>query len=433
MARTRRTTNTRPGRRAKATASTRSDALPPATRMTRVAMLVWAVSLSSLVAAAAIVERRPVIVLIVVAVCVAAFWLLTRTGRPGACAAIPCGIVGLTAGIVFGPGHIAWAGMGWRVVAGLLLLAAGVVLLLTGIPRLVPGPARGRRLVARLSVAVVAAVAVWTLTPAVLATNPPHIPSGDAKPEAFGLTAREVQYVAGDGVQLGAWYVPSSNGAAVVLRHGAGSTSSDVFAQAAALAYHGYGVLITDARGHGLSDGRGMEFGWYGDVDIDAAVSFLVDQPDVDFGRIAVLGVSMGGEEAVGAAARDTRIAAVVAEGATARTAGDKAWLADVYGWRGHVQLVFERIQYWVADQLTAASSPISLANAAADASPRPVLLITAGDVPDEGHAAAHIQRSSSGNVTIWDVPGAGHIQGLSVAPALWEETVVNFLDNALE
>ena len=430
MARTRRTTNTRSGRQAKA--SPRPNTLPPASRMTRVAMLVWAVSLSVLVAAAAIAERRPAIVLIVVAVCAAAFWLLIRTGRPGACVAVTCGIVGLTAGIVFGPGHIGWAGMSWRVVAGLLLLAAGVVLLLTGIPRLIPGPARGRRLVARLSVAVVAAVAVWTLTPAVLATNPPHIPSGDAKPEAFGLMAREVRYVAGDGVQLGAWYVPSSNGAAVVLRHGAGSTGPDVFAQAAALAYHGYGVLITDARGHGLSSGRGMEFGWYGDVDIDAAVSFLVDQPDVEFGRIAVLGLSMGGEEALGAAARDTRIAAVVAEGATARTAADKAWMVDVYGWRGRVQLVFEHIQYWIADQLTAASPPISLAEAARNVSPRPVLLITAGDMADEGHAAAHIQRSSPENVTIWTVPGAAHTRGLSVAPALWEQTVVSFLDAAL-
>jgi pimeloyl-ACP methyl ester carboxylesterase len=31
------------------------------------------------------------------------------------------------------------------------------------------------------------------------------------------------------------------------------------------LAEHGYGVLLFDARGHGLSEGTAMDFGWYGD------------------------------------------------------------------------------------------------------------------------------------------------------------------------
>ncbi len=431
MARKKRVAKEPTARRAKSSAPARRAAVPSPGRVTRIAALAWAVCLSVLVAAAAIAERRPAVALIVVALCAGAVWLVMRPGRLGACVAIVCGIVGMTAGIVFGLGHLTWAGMSWRAVVGLLLLAAGVVLLLTGIPRLLPGRTRGQT-AARMALALGAAVAVWTLTPAVLATNPPHIPLDDVQPEAFGLTAREVEFLTSDGVQLGAWYVPSTNGAAVILRHGAGSTGSDVFAHAAALAYHGYGVLVTDARGHGLSEGRGMEFGWYGDVDIDAAVSFLVGQPDVEFGRIAVLGLSMGGEEALGAVASDSRIAAVVGEGATARTAADKAWMADVYGWRGQVQMVLERVQYWTADQLTAASPPISLAEAARDASPRPVLLITAGDVADEGHAAAFIERQSPGNVTIWTVPGAGHTQGLSAAPALWEETVVNFLDAAL-
>jgi len=431
MARKKRFTKPAPARQAKSYALDRGAAVPAAGRVTRVAAVTWAVCLSALAVAAAFAERRPAVALVVIALCAGAAWLIIRTGRPGACAAVLCGIVGLTAGIAFGPGHIVWAGVTWEAIAGLLLLAAGVVLLLTGIPRLLPGRTHGQ-FAARMALALVAAVTVWTLTPAVVATNPPHIPTGDEKPEGVGLSAREVEFLSSDGVELGAWYVPSTNGATVILRHGAGSTGSDVLAHAAALVNHGYGVLVTDARGHGMSGGRGMEFGWYGDLDIAAAVTFLRGQPDVDSDRIAVLGLSMGGEEAIGAAAAEPRIAVVVAEGATARTAADKAWFADVYGWRGRVQLVLERIQYGVADLLTPASPPATLAASARDASPKPVLLITAGDVADEGHAAEYIREYSPDNVTVWTVPGAGHTEGLTVAPILWEEKVVDFLDAAL-
>ena len=61
-------------------------------------------------------------------------------------------------------------------------------------------------------------------------------------------------------------------------------------------------------------------------------MTFLQSQPDVDDGRIGAVGMSMGGEEAIGAAAADARIRAVVAEGATNRVAADKAWLSDQYG-----------------------------------------------------------------------------------------------------
>jgi hypothetical protein len=65
-------------------------------------------------------------------------------------------------------------------------------------------------------------------------------------------------------------------------------------------------------------------------------------------------------------------------------------------------------------------------------AAPRPVLLIAAGNVGDEGDAAAYIQREARGNVTVWVVPGAEHTGGLSPAPEEWERRVIEFLDAAL-
>ncbi len=130
--------------------------------------------------------------------------------------------------------------------------------------------------------------------------------------------------------------------------------------------------------------------------------------------------------------AADDRIAAVVAEGATARSDLDKAWLEKEYGWPGWIQMRLEWLQYTVTDLLTGAEEPESLASAARLASPRPILMITAGEAPDEGNAALHI-GSATDNVTIWTVLEAGHVEGLAVAPDDWEIRVVEFLDTALE
>lgn len=157
-------------------------------------------------------------------------------------------------------------------------------------------------------------VLCWSLGQAVAATNVPRAEVGARTPIDVGLTYRDVEFPATDGVRLSGWYVPSRNGAVVLLLHGAGSTRSYVLSHAVVLARHGYGVLLFDARGHGRSSGRAMDFGWFGDRDIGGAVDFLRQQPEIDDDRLAAVGMSMGGEQAIGAAARIHAIGAVVAD-----------------------------------------------------------------------------------------------------------------------
>jgi len=317
-------------------------------------------------------------------------------------------------------------------VLGLLALVAGILLVGFGLARIGRNLPSWALVALRTFLVLLVALVVWTLTPAVIATYVPPITHGTG-PEELGIDARDVRFTAEDGTELFGWYVPPMEGKIAVLRHGAGSTASDVLPQARVLLDNGYGVLLTDARGHGSSGGTGMDFGWHGDADIAAAIDFLTTQPEVDPDRIVVVGLSMGGEEAIGAVAADGRVAAVVAEGASARTEADKAWLADTYGWRGWVQIRLEWVQHALTDLLTAASKPGSLAESAAVASPRPILMITAGNVTDEANAARHVQAAADGNVSVWAVPGANHIGGLAVAPEEWEETVITFLDSAID
>lgn len=156
---------------------------------------------------------------------------------------------------------------------------------------------------------------IYPLGSAVYVTNAAHPELGAMTPAEVGHSYENVTFASSDGATLAAWYVPSTNGAAALLRHGSGSTRTSLLAHAAFLADAGYGVLLTDARGHGASDGRINELGWHGPRDIVAAIDYLDTRPDVTAG-IGIVGLSMGGEEALNAAAIDPRIAAVVADGA---------------------------------------------------------------------------------------------------------------------
>lgn len=375
-------------------------------------------------------------------------WQLTRVGA----------VVVLAAVAMKGLGRLGERGRGWvSAIVGSVVLATGVGFLpylvketasieaLAGLTAVVVGLAlvvsgtrartRGRRGLRRVGAALGALIAVVLVTfvvgPSVAATNVPRTEIG-ATPDSLDLSYQDVTVTTTDGVDLAGWYMPSRNRAALVLLHGAGSTRSNVLAEAAALVRHGFGVLLIDARGHGESGGRAMDFGWHGDADIAAATKYLATRGEVDRDRIGVVGSSMGGEEAIGASGSNDLIRAVVAEGATARTADDKGWLSDEYGVRGLLQEQIERAQCWVTDILTSAAVPTSLRTAVARSGDVPYLIITAGDVAEEAHAAAYIAAVAPDRVQTWNVAGAAHTHGLAVAPDEWEARVTSFLADAL-
>lgn len=176
-----------------------------------------------------------------------------------------------------------------------------------------------------------------------MVTNAPR-PTVERTPADVGLSFVDVALSTADGEMLAAWYVASRNGAAVVVRHGSGSTRSDVVDHAAVLADDDFGVLMVDARGYGDSTGDVMALGWHGDDDIDAATDNLAARADVEPTRIGALGISMGGEEAIGAVGTNDVLRAV-AEEATGRRRDDLAWLSGPYGWHGALQHRVEQLR----------------------------------------------------------------------------------------
>jgi len=156
-------------------------------------------------------------------------------------------------------------------------------------------------------------------------------------------------------------------------------------------------------------------------------VTWLDARRDVVGGRVGVVGISMGGEEAIGAAGADPRIRAVVTEGALWRGAMDDGWLP--HSFTGYVDRVALSVQTALTGLLTSAPTPPSLTSSLRSTAPRPVLLV-AGKPELQGDRL--LRAASPANVALWELPDTGHTAGLATHPVAWEAHVIGFLDQRL-
>lgn len=194
------------------------------------------------------------------------------------------------------------------------------------------------------------------------------------------------------------------------------------------LARHGYGVLLFDRRGEGHSQGDPDGWGWDFDKDIRGALEFLKRQADVDPARIGGLGLSVGGEMMLQTAAETHDLAAVVAEGAGARTMGEE--VDDVTG----LDKVLTALSYGARDLTNAVMHdrlpPDNLLDIVPKIAPRPVFFIHAGP-NDVGNRADDYYRAAGEPKQIWQAQG-GHTDGIDRQPKEYERRVTDFFDSAL-
>ena len=253
-----------------------------------------------------------------------------------------------------------------------------------------------------------------------------HAPRWAIHEAAVGIPHDEIRITMRDGRRLSAWYVPSRNGAAVLLSHGSGGSRGRVPAHVRMLARHGYGVLALDNPGNGESDGHSNGLGDNAQPAIAAGLDYLEHRPDVNPERIAGFGLSLGGEVLLDAAAHDGRLAAVVSDGAARPVDGDdaspKGTLEGALGW-----LTMRSVRA-VSGMKTSASLIPMMPRIA----PRPVLLVAGGGFPDEIPASRLYRDAGGATVQLWELPDTGHTAGLRKHPAAYERRTVGFLDRAL-
>lgn len=143
-----------------------------------------------------------------------------------------------------------------------------------------------------------------------------------------GQTVRTVRLITTDDVGILASYYPASRGPApvVVLLHNLGRTRAQWDDFAPRLQREGIAVLAPDLRGHGEStaritaagrqplDVRAFKPSDFQDMlfDLEAAVDWLSEQPDIDGDKIAVVGSSLSANVALRYATINEDLAALV-------------------------------------------------------------------------------------------------------------------------
>jgi len=315
---------------------------------------------------------------------------------------------------------------------GLLAIPAGVVLVGLAVVTLWRSRKRGggrvRRYGRRALLAVGGVVVAYViLLPFYLSYVFTHVARGFVPTPELGTAHEDVSFTTSDGLVLKGWYIPSKNRAAVIAFPGRKGPQRP----ARMLARHGYGVLLFDRRGEGVSEGDPNILGWQGERDIRAAVAFLQSRPDVDPERIGAIGLSVGGEMLIEAAAESDGLAAVVSEGAGIRSVREALAIPET-----RMKLEAALVHMAVTSGTALFSSnlpPESLEDLSARIAPTPVFFIYA--VPGSGgeaELAETFYEAAREPKEIWLVPGAEHTGGIEAQPEEYERRVVGFLDDAL-
>jgi MYXO-CTERM domain-containing protein len=246
-----------------------------------------------------------------------------------------------------------------------------------------------------------------------------HVPAAN-----LGAPYENVQFTTSDGLTLKGWYIRSRNGAAVISFPGRAGSQS----RAKMLADHGYGVLLFDRRGEGESNGDPNLLGWQGERDIHAAVSFLQLQPDVDPERIGGIGLSVGGEMMIEAAAESTALTAIVSEGGSSRSYRDELANGSRFD-----QVLGIGLFTAASSLFTSDLPPADLKGLVPKIGNRPVFFIYGEEgQPSEKPANEGFYRAARGPREIWEVPGSGHMKGIEAQPQEYERRVVGFFDRSL-
>jgi dipeptidyl aminopeptidase/acylaminoacyl peptidase len=277
---------------------------------------------------------------------------------------------------------------------------------------------------ALIGLALIAVGAAGILLKGVLraygALHPPKVPVAEAMP----ADAIAASFTTSDGLTLRGWFIPSKNGAAIILGHGHGVNRTQLIPEARILAAGGFGVLLFDWRAHGESDGALVSFGFHEQKDLTAAVDFLAARPDI--ARIGALGFSRGGTVLLEVAAKDRRIAAVLVE-ATATSLREglcRNFGAGPFGCAPTRWLfAFEGID---VDAVRAVDRICAIA-------PRPVLIIHgAADRSTPVEMGRRLAEAACAPKDFWEIPGARHGDFAAHAPDAYPARLVGFFTAAL-
>ncbi len=226
-------------------------------------------------------------------------------------------------------------------------------------------------------------------------------------PDELGIDFENVTIESSDGVLLYAWFLPaegSSRGSLLFL-HGNAENISTHIGSVYWLPSRGYDVLLVDYRGYGLSTGQPSLHGAVDDS--QAALRWLLNNPNIDPNRVAVLGQSLGA---------DLAVTAVDLGGLAPRL---RALILDS-AFSDYRLIVREKLaSFWLTWPLQyplswLISDDFSPSESIARISPTPVLIIHGeADRVVPVHHAHRLYAQAHEPKALWIIPDTGHIGAL--------------------
>lgn len=247
-------------------------------------------------------------------------------------------------------------------------------------------------------------------------------------PAGSGFVYEDVTLTASDGVALAGWYIPSQNGAAVILLHGYGGSRLGTWFQAQALAGAGFGVLLYDARASGESGGEKRSFGWQDIGDVPAAIAFLQARTEVDPHRMGILGVSTGGEIALNAAAQNEALRAVLVDGAGFAVGDDIPPPATL---RERLMHPAFPLLFAIMSWESGIPQPPPISQVIGRIAPRPLLLVSTGSGLEKRQNEMYYHLAGEPKVH-WNVPDAWHGSLPQTHPQAYAQQIVAFFNQWL-
>jgi pimeloyl-ACP methyl ester carboxylesterase len=254
--------------------------------------------------------------------------------------------------------------------------------------------------------------------------HPPRDTACCTTPADDGIRYEDVSFKTSDGLTLKGWYVPSRNGATVMLLHGLGGTRTSMIRHLLMLEDAGFGLLDFDLRAHGESEGEAVRYDGH---DALAAYQYLLTRKDVDPQRIGALGWSLGAMIAIQAAAQEPGIKAVAAD--EPGSIAFKDWpLPEPLDFGNWLYVPFDLFFYPTLPLWTGTPNGQPISEAIAAISPRPLLMIR----QEDSYTVAYLYGFAREPKSEWTYPTVGHGMGPVNYPDEYAAQIKGFFEKNL-
>lgn len=237
-----------------------------------------------------------------------------------------------------------------------------------------------------------------------------------------------------DGLKLKARYLKNKHpgSKAVILAHGYKGNSEQMPGITKFYYDQGYDVLKPDARGHGLSEGEYIGYGWHDRKDLVKWSQYLVDQKEED--TIFLHGFSMGAATVLMTSGEKLpeQVKGIIAD----------SGYTTVQEELSHQLKYLYNLPSFPVMQVTSAVTKIRAGYSFPEASAidsvkknKLPLLIIHGDqdqlVPTD--MGKRIYDKANSPKELWIVPGAGHTEAYTIAEKEYKDKLKSFWSSAIE